>query len=526
MNETDLKTAFCETITRMGASASSLVSSLRGKSIHKDQLDPELLKILGDKNVPDVVTGDTLLELCQLKTDVFLTHNWGDHQDNHKQVAEVNRLLKQKGLITWFDDEKMEGNVKEKMVEGIDNASCVVVFITQLYIDKVGGKNAQDNCKLEFGYATRRKTTSLMVPVLMKKACSDPTAWTGTVGMEMGGLLYVDMRDGVTEKNVGDLYDRILSLIGVSLQTRFNNCLASIAGPSDTKPVESAAPTAAEDVLMDELSQWLIKTARIAPKAAVVCSKLLLDANIATVERLIKKYERDNNIFVELTIDEDDAEDIVKAIKQHQQQQTSADAVDAKPQKKALQASELKLTRPPRDILNSIFQFQGISCDPSDMDEIVMKLALGIQTCLARSMSLGKFEYDCYISYRVAADADSAEKLFLYLKTQSIKAFLDIKCFKDGQKWAEGFLEGISKSCCFVPIISVDALARCKDRAVSHELDTFLVEMQTALDMNQEGQGHPAILPIHMGKLLIGGILQKFQEWNPNLYAGSIEAEQ
>jgi hypothetical protein len=117
-----------------------------------------------------------------LKTDVFLTHDWGVNQANHHRVAEINAALIKKGIITWFDEvcvyfctysiiqyecisdhanskvaklnppftflsynvecidnandstifqEKMEGNVREKMLEGINNCKCVVVFITE-----------------------------------------------------------------------------------------------------------------------------------------------------------------------------------------------------------------------------------------------------------------------------------------------------------------------------------------------------------------------------------------------------------
>ena len=33
----------------------------------------------------------------------------------------MNSALKELGLKTWFDEEKMIGNVQQKMVNGIDN---------------------------------------------------------------------------------------------------------------------------------------------------------------------------------------------------------------------------------------------------------------------------------------------------------------------------------------------------------------------------------------------------------------------
>jgi hypothetical protein len=39
----------------------------------------------------------------------------------------------------------MEGCILDKMCEGIDNASCVVVFVTERYLEKVASKDMQDN---------------------------------------------------------------------------------------------------------------------------------------------------------------------------------------------------------------------------------------------------------------------------------------------------------------------------------------------------------------------------------------------
>ena len=47
---------------------------------------------------------DKLVREMSLKTDVFLTHDWGKEQANHRRVAEINAALEKKGIITWFDE--------------------------------------------------------------------------------------------------------------------------------------------------------------------------------------------------------------------------------------------------------------------------------------------------------------------------------------------------------------------------------------------------------------------------------------
>ena len=136
-------------------------------------------------------------------TDVFLSHNWGedeDGRDNHKRVSIINEELKTRGYKTWFDEEKMAGNIDVKMAQGIDQTKGVIIFITRKYYEKVNGENAGDNCKKEFQYASKVKTPARMVPVVMEKSMRDLAPWLGLVGINLGGEMYVDMSGDMKNK--------------------------------------------------------------------------------------------------------------------------------------------------------------------------------------------------------------------------------------------------------------------------------------------------------------------------------------
>jgi len=180
----------------MGGAVSASVSTSPTRRVTKEQLLPELLELIDfdqlcDKTDQSISLQD-LQHALELKTDVFLTHNWGTQADdyaNHKKVALINAGLKKRGLTTWFDDERMEGAVTAKMCEGIDNTRCVAVFITKLYEAKVTGPNPNDNCKLEFGYATRKKTSAKMVPVVMEGDMWNARHRKPVPGRQPGGCL-------------------------------------------------------------------------------------------------------------------------------------------------------------------------------------------------------------------------------------------------------------------------------------------------------------------------------------------------
>ena len=78
-------------------------------------------------------------------TDLFLTHTWRkdeEQRDNHARVAILNEALSKMGFTTWFDSDKMEGSVREKMREGIEYTDCVIVFVTQEYLKKLDSPNS------------------------------------------------------------------------------------------------------------------------------------------------------------------------------------------------------------------------------------------------------------------------------------------------------------------------------------------------------------------------------------------------
>eukprot|EP00301_Raphidiophrys_heterophryoidea_P004298 c1187_g1_i1.p1 GENE.c1187_g1_i1~~c1187_g1_i1.p1 ORF type:complete len:635 (-),score=165.17 c1187_g1_i1:137-2008(-) len=149
----------------------------------------------------------------------FFTHDWNldlHERNNHDRVREVADVCKKRGLKVWFDEDKMSGNIVDKMCDGIDGSAVVVVFVTKNYIEKVAQQErSDDNCKLEFNYALRRRKPTMMIAVVMEEKCRNTDDWRGAVGMALGNHLYIDMSQGPLPKSdkVSDLVDAIKNLI-------------------------------------------------------------------------------------------------------------------------------------------------------------------------------------------------------------------------------------------------------------------------------------------------------------------------
>ena len=97
------------------------------KKICGDRYDNELYDAIKNPATGFVSKALFLKELST-KTHVFLTHDWGmDEQgrDNHGRVAKVNKWLKAHNIVTWFDEDRMKGNILQQMFQGIDNSRYV-----------------------------------------------------------------------------------------------------------------------------------------------------------------------------------------------------------------------------------------------------------------------------------------------------------------------------------------------------------------------------------------------------------------
>ena len=130
-------------------------------------------------------------------TSTFLTHDWADDElgrNNHLRVSRINDRLKQSGIVTWFDEDRMSGHVRDKMAEGITNTSTVLVCVTKRYMEKVNGLDLRDNCKFELAYAFDTLGSTKIIPVVMEPRMRNPASWgRGSGTALLNGLLYVDM---------------------------------------------------------------------------------------------------------------------------------------------------------------------------------------------------------------------------------------------------------------------------------------------------------------------------------------------
>jgi hypothetical protein len=267
--------------------------------------------------VENKISKETFFGFANELYDVFLTHDWNTDElgrDNHVRVNRINEEMKKMGFRTWFDEERMNGQITQKMIDGIDRSICVIVFITKNYIQKASGtglKKDQDNCYIEFEWAQRNKGRYKMIPIVMEPRCQDTTKWFGLVGSTLGGTLYVNhSSDEKLENTVNDLTEKIMTIVQTPLNKRFSNMSNSSVGAVVTSYDQSYDSSA-----IATLQQWFMKL-DVSRQNALKYAEKMIEKGVPTIEKLrkiIKKKDNDSLASV-FGIDEFDIDDVYDAL--------------------------------------------------------------------------------------------------------------------------------------------------------------------------------------------------------------------
>lgn len=124
------------------------------------------------------------------KWDCFLSHCWGTKQNNfftHFQVKEISEILKSNGIKVWIDDKELNDDLITQMINGIDNSSTFIAFLTQTYLNKSMIKSI--NAGKEYNYAANLDVSNKIIPVVLDPKLLDIKQWHGTaVGFDLGEL--------------------------------------------------------------------------------------------------------------------------------------------------------------------------------------------------------------------------------------------------------------------------------------------------------------------------------------------------
>ena len=110
---------------------------------------------------------------------------------------------------------------------------------------------------------------------------------------------------------------------------------------------------------------------------------------------------------------------------------------------------------------------------------------------------------------RVASDAELVGKLYDKLTAAGLKVWWDKKCLKGGQKWEDGFVNGMLDSAMIVPVLSAKALAAFEKLTPGSKCDNVLLEHIMMLELVLRGETK-GIFPVMVGEHMADGTYASF----------------
>ena len=102
------------------------------------------------------------------------------------EVKRIEEMLTQRNVKCWMDiNGGMKNDIYDSMAEGVQDAACLICFMTQAYQDSV-------NCKLELKFAQQSGVP--IIPIMMQA----DFAAKGWLAILTAGSIWTPMHDGAT----------------------------------------------------------------------------------------------------------------------------------------------------------------------------------------------------------------------------------------------------------------------------------------------------------------------------------------
>ncbi|OQR85809.1 hypothetical protein ACHHYP_11343 [Achlya hypogyna] len=262
----------------MGAAASTtrqVYDKAQCQALCGDLFNDELWR---EAATNDVISHEKLTLLFHSISDVVLLH---DGVTAHART--LSDGLRARGFTTWLREPAPEepqrpsadGPSKSavKSEQAIDNARCIVVVVTQPYVDKFG--RAEDACFLEFTQAERRHTAARMLAVVADAALADTERWPSDLRRVFRrAIAPVDVSVEVAvAQHVDALVAQITSVIGLPMAKRFERTIAAAEAPSSELKETSTATDDPKEVTRQASETKLTPAPRDAAKSPLLEAK-------------------------------------------------------------------------------------------------------------------------------------------------------------------------------------------------------------------------------------------------------------
>lgn len=103
------------------------------------------------------------------------------------------------------------------------SAQCVLVFLTEEYIERVNDEDVEERCETEFFYAITSKSKAKVIPIVLDAKCRSSDTWGPKVGPALEGLEVIDLTGNLSNQKylierVAAIQERISAIVKVTVK--------------------------------------------------------------------------------------------------------------------------------------------------------------------------------------------------------------------------------------------------------------------------------------------------------------------
>ncbi|KDO26097.1 hypothetical protein SPRG_08458 [Saprolegnia parasitica CBS 223.65] len=161
------------------------------------------------------ISHEKLQLLFQSITDVFVSHATEDAS----VASAISKTLSNRGIATWAASE-----TNHARDAGLANARCVLVLVTQRYMDDVGGSGNRGQCQREFNAALKQHKPVIAILLDPAPALRHTANWTGDVGAVFHDAAIIDYTSSDIDEIAmrhDDILARVRRAVEIPLAERF-----------------------------------------------------------------------------------------------------------------------------------------------------------------------------------------------------------------------------------------------------------------------------------------------------------------
>mmetsp|Transcript_19294 Transcript_19294/g.20913 ORF Transcript_19294/g.20913 Transcript_19294/m.20913 type:complete len:185 (+) Transcript_19294:641-1195(+) len=119
------------------------------------------------------------------------------------------------------------------MARAITTSRKILIFLTQVYCNKIESRNSLDNCYFEFNFALSHRRSEDIIVVVLEESASRMSTWGDRLKAELGSLLFLKLTNDENLEEFNKTCEGIVRKVRPDLSS--NKATSTIIGENEAR---------------------------------------------------------------------------------------------------------------------------------------------------------------------------------------------------------------------------------------------------------------------------------------------------